>query len=76
MVLRGVPCAFAMSARSLRTSTGSGIVPNRVYYVVQKAAGSFKVASSKGGSAITLGTATVSYSRPATTAPTLLSKFG
>lgn len=47
----------------------TGIVQNRVYYVVQKATGSFKVASTKGGTAITLGTATVSYSRPAVAAP-------
>lgn len=38
----------------------TGIKLNRVYYVVNKAAGSFKVSATKGGAAITIGTATVS----------------
>jgi len=43
---------------------------NRVYYVVGKQSGSFQVAATKGGTAITIGTATVSLYALATAAPT------
>lgn len=56
------------------TSTGdaTGIVAGRVYYVVSKATNTFKVASSPGGTAITLGTSTsnIDYIVPWTTALT------
>lgn len=56
------------------TSTGdaTGIIAGRVYYVVSKATNTFKVASSPGGSAITLGTSTsnIDYIVPWTTALT------
>ncbi len=43
---------------------------NRVYYVVGKTTNAFKVAATSGGSAITIGTATVSVSKLATAGPT------
>lgn len=45
----------------------TGIYPGRVYYVVGKATNTFQVASTLGGSPITIGTATVSYMVPWTT---------
>ena len=47
------------------------LVRGRKYYVVQKAAGSFKVSATLGGAAITIGTATVSYIPASATALTL-----
>lgn len=41
---------------------------DRVYYVVSKSTNAFKVALTSGGSAITIGTATVAYRVPRTTA--------
>lgn len=50
----------------------SNVVPGRVYYVVSKSTTvSFKVAETSGGSAITLGSATVSLVAPQTTATAL-----
>ena len=45
------------------TSVGASttLEVGRVYYVVNKASGSFKVSATKAGSAITIGTATVAY---------------
>lgn len=43
------------------------IFPGRVYYVRDKSTNTFKVAATPGGSAITIGTATVSYIVPWTT---------
>jgi hypothetical protein len=43
---------------------------NTVYYVVGKQSGAFSVAATKGGSAITIGTATVSLYKLTSTAPT------
>lgn len=59
------------------TSVGvsTGIRTDRVYYVVSKATGSFKVAAASGGSAITIGTATVAYV-PAATALDVESGLG
>jgi hypothetical protein len=48
----------------------TAISPNRVYYVVSKASGTFKVAPLKGGNPITIGTATVSLYKLTGTAPT------
>lgn len=45
----------------------TGIYVGRVYYVVSKSTNAFKVAATSGGSAITIGTATVSYRVPWTT---------
>lgn len=52
------------------TSVGvsTAIEINRVYYVVNKASGSFKVAATPGGSPITIGTATVQYILPSASA--------
>lgn len=53
------------------TSTGdmTNVIVGRVYYVVSKATNTFKVATSSGGSALTLGTSTtnVDYIKPWTT---------
>jgi hypothetical protein len=43
------------------------LVQGRVYYVVSKSTNSFKVATTSGGSAVTIGTATVAYRVPWTT---------
>ncbi|WP_329423998.1 SU10 major capsid protein [Streptomyces sp. NBC_01268] len=53
------------------TSTATGIVAGRTYYVDQIDANTFKVSASSGGAAITLGTATgISYVKPTGTATT------
>lgn len=53
------------------TSTATGIVAGRAYYVDAVDANTFKVSSSSGGTAITLGTATgISYVEPTGTATT------
>lgn len=44
------------------------LVPGKVYYVVNKSTNAFKVATTSGGTAITIGSATVSYRVPWTTA--------
>lgn len=49
------------------------LIAGRTYYVVGKTTGTFSVALSAGGTAVNIGTATVSYSRPATSASTVLS---
>lgn len=41
---------------------------NRVYHVVSKSTNAFKVALTEGGAAVTIGTATVAYRKPWTTA--------
>lgn len=46
----------------------TAIEVSRVYYVVSKATDTFKVALTAGGSAITIGTATVSYIKPSASA--------
>jgi hypothetical protein len=53
-------------ARSPLDST-SQLVSGRVYYVVSKSTNSFKIATTSGGTAITIGTATVDYRVPWTT---------
>jgi hypothetical protein len=53
------------------TDVAANIVAGRVYFVVSAAADTFKVATSTGGAALTLGTATgLTYTKPSTTAPT------
>ncbi|WP_329622926.1 DUF5309 domain-containing protein [Streptomyces sp. NBC_01255] len=53
------------------TSTATGIVAGRIYYVDAIDANTFKVATSSGGTAITLGTATgIAYTNPWETALT------
>lgn len=53
------------------TGAATNIVAGRVYYVVSKATDSFKVATSPGGAALTLGTATgLAYTAPWNTALT------
>lgn len=51
------------------TSVGvaTAIRPDRVYYVVEKSTNAFKVSATLGGTAITIGTATVKYVPAATT---------
>lgn len=55
-----------------KTGDATGIVAGRVYFVVSKASGSFKVALTSGGSAITLGTSTtnIDYIKPSASAIT------
>lgn len=55
-----------------KTGDATNIVAGRVYYVVSKTTNAFKVATSQGGSAITLGTSTsnIDYVRPRTSALT------
>lgn len=52
------------------TSVGASttLVQGRVYYVVGKSTNSFQVATTPGGTAVTIGTATVAYRVPQTTA--------
>jgi hypothetical protein len=52
------------------TGAATNIVAGRVYFVVSAATDTFKVATSSGGSALTLGTATVAYTEPWSTALT------
>ncbi|WIA99741.1 DUF5309 family protein [Curtobacterium sp. MCBA15_012] len=52
------------------TGASTAISRNRVYFVVGKASGSFKVAATKGGQPITVGTATVSLYKLDGDAPT------
>jgi hypothetical protein len=52
------------------TGASTAISTGRTYYVVQKSTNAFKVSLTSGGSAITIGTATVSYRVPWTTAMT------
>jgi hypothetical protein len=60
--------AVANGDKIIFTSVGAStaIFPARTYYVVSKSTNAFKVALTSGGSAITIGTATVAY-RPAWT---------
>jgi hypothetical protein len=63
--------ALANGDKIVFTATGAAtnIVAGRVYFVVSKATDSFKVATSSGGSALTLGTATgIAYTIPTGTA--------
>jgi len=53
------------------TGASTAIVAGRVYYVVNKTTNAFKVSTTLGGSAITIGTATVSYKVPWTTTLTV-----
>ena len=63
--------ALADGDKIVFTSTGdaTNIVAGRAYYVVSKATNTFKVATSQGGSALTLGTSTsnIDYIKPWTT---------
>lgn len=59
--------ALANGDKIVFTATGAAtnIVAGRVYFVVNKATDSFKVATSSGGTALTLGTATgIAYTAP------------
>lgn len=64
--------ALANDDKIVFTDTGAStaISTGRTYFVVQKGTNSFKVSLTKGGAAITIGTATVSYRKPYTTAMT------
>lgn len=63
--------ALANGDKIVFTATGAAtnIVAGRVYYVVNKATDSFKVATTASGTALTLGTATgIAYTKPSGTA--------
>ena len=64
--------ALANDDKIVFTDTGAStaISTGRTYFVVSKGTNSFKVSLTKGGSPITIGTATVSYRKPYTTALT------
>jgi hypothetical protein len=65
--------ALANGDAIIFTATGAAtsIIAGRIYYVVSKATDSFKVATSSGGTALTLGTATgIAYTVPSTSALT------
>jgi hypothetical protein len=49
----------------------SQVIVGRVYYVVNKATNTFKIATSSGGTGITVGTSTISYRKPWTTTLTV-----
>lgn len=51
------------AVRFTDVGVSTAIALDRVYYVVDAGAGSFKVSATKGGAAITIGTATVSLSK-------------
>jgi hypothetical protein len=61
--------ALANGDKIVFTDVGvsTGIFPGRTYYVVGKATNTFQVAATSGGTAITIGTATVAYLKPWTT---------
>lgn len=63
------PLANGDAIRFTDVGASTTVKLNRVYFVVSKATDSFKVSASKGGSAITIGTATVSISKLATAGP-------
>jgi uncharacterized membrane protein len=65
--------ALANGDKIVFTDVGASttLVQGRVYYVVSKATNTFKVATSSGGSAVTIGTATVAYRKPWTTTLTV-----
>jgi hypothetical protein len=58
------------AVRFTDVGASTAIKLNRVYYVVGKTTNAFKVSATKGGSAITIGTATVSLSKISTAGPT------
>jgi hypothetical protein len=64
--------ALANGDKIVFTDVGASttLVQGRTYFVVQKATNTFKVSLTSGGSAVTIGTATVSYKKPRTTALT------
>ncbi|MEQ6899275.1 DUF5309 family protein [Microbacterium sp. KR10-403] len=58
------------AVRFTSVGTSTAIRLDRVYYVVGKTTDAFKVSATKGGSAIVIGTATVSLSKLTTAGPT------
>ncbi len=58
-------------ASSSVLSSDSQVVTGRVYYVVQKSTNAFKIATTSGGSAITVGSSTIDYRVPSGTAVTV-----
>jgi hypothetical protein len=61
--------ALANGDKIIFTDVGASttLVMGRTYYVVSKATNTFKVATTSGGTGVTIGTATVSYRKPWTT---------
>jgi len=62
--------ALADGDKIVFTSVGAStaITTGRVYHVVNKSTNAFKVSETAGGSAVTIGTATVAYRKPRSTA--------
>jgi len=61
--------ALANNDKIIFTDVGASttLIPGRIYHVVNKSTNAFKVALTSGGSAVTIGTATVAYRLPWTT---------
>lgn len=57
------PLANDQQIRFTSVGVATAINTNQVYFVVSKTTNAFKVAETKGGAAITIGTATVAYSK-------------
>lgn len=57
------PLADNDAIRFISVGASTAVRLDRVYYVVQKSTNAFKVSATKGGAAITIGTATVSVSK-------------
>lgn len=65
----GTTLANGNAVRFTDVGASTTVKLNRVYYVVNKSTDAFKVSATKGGAAITIGTATVSLSKLVTTGP-------
>lgn len=66
----GTPLANNDAVRFTSVGVSTAIKLDRVYYVVNKTTDAFKVSATKGGAAITIGTATVAVSKITTAGPT------
>lgn len=66
----GTTLANGDAVRFTSVGVSTGIFLNRVYYVVNKSTDAFKVSETKGGTAVTIGTATVSLNKLTTAGPT------
>lgn len=64
------PLANGDAVRFTSVGVATAIKLDRVYYVVNKTTDAFKVSATKGGAAITIGTATVAVSKLTTAGPT------
>lgn len=64
------PLADNDAIRFTDVGASTAVKLNRTYFVVSKTTNAFKVSATRGGAAITIGTATVSVSKLSTAAPT------